>query len=325
LSDTLTATRTDGESLAANIEGKAARVEVLQQQLASLTGELKMARRNLDEAETHSRAQDEAIGEERARTAVLAGQLETLEEALATARQDQSQKDRQLQDIDTSAAELAASLLAADEELKDIRDDRERLATELEARDADIASLESKVTELLEQGEATASEVVRQQATISELEAELENKARNLQETAQDLGQIGDLEARIIELDGRMSRSLDAQDSGDDEDPAITRVMVSIGNDKTVKYPLYKSTMTIGRSAESDIQICRQYISRQHAKLCTDQGNTYIEDLGSKNGVRVNASRIKRHRLRNGDLVDLGKIQFKFIDLPTHDAAEGNA
>ena len=153
-----------------------------------------------------------------------------------------------------------------------------------------------------------------------------------------DLGRIGDLEVRIKKLDTLMSRTLEPGDEPDDaspgiaveadwagKDPQITQIMVAMGTERTMKYPLYKSTMTIGRASDSDIQIRRQYISRHHAKLCTENGDTFIEDLGSKNGVLVNAAPVTRHRLRNGDLVDLGQIQFKFIDLLAHSASEGSA
>ena len=130
-----------------------------------------------------------------------------------------------------------------------------------------------------------------------------------------DLARIGELEARIRELDSMMPRSLQPETAQTDAEREITRVMVATSGERALKYPLYKSTMTIGRSADSDIQIRRQYISRHHARLCTEKGDTYIEDLGSKNGVLVNASPITRKRLRNGDVVDLGTMQFKFIDL----------
>jgi len=318
LSETLNATRTDGDSLAATVDQKAAQIEDLQQQLQTMAGELKIARHNLDEAETHAVAQEEFISEERARTAALTGQLETLENELATAHESLSAEDRRMADVDASAAELAAALMAADEELKELRDDRRSLGKELKARDEEITRLDARVTELQAQHVATESEFARQQAMISDLEVELQRKVESLEQVGQGLDRIGELEARIMQLDSMMSRTLDARDDGQDSYGGITRVMVSVGSERAVKYPLFKATMVIGRSADSDIQIRRQYISRHHARLCTEHGDTYIEDLDSKNGVLVNASRITRHLLRNGDLVDLGKMQFKFIDLATH-------
>ena len=47
----------------------------------------------------------------------------------------------------------------------------------------------------------------------------------------------------------------------------------------------------------------------------TDENGTTIEDLGSKNGVRVNARPVRRHQLTNGDIVNLGEFEFRYVDL----------
>lgn len=325
LSDALKATRTDGESLVASIADKAARVEDLQQQLTVVNSDLKAARRSMAETEALALAKDETLGEERARAAELTGQLESLEEELTAARQELSDRSRKLAELDSSAAELASALQAADDELRGMREDRDKLITELESRDSEIESLNQQVTQLEEERATADAEIKLQQARISDLEAELQNKTESLSNMGRDIERINHLETRMRELDAMMSRSLDTETNRPEPKREITRVMVATGGERAVKYPLYKTTMTIGRSSDSDIQIRKQYISRHHAKLCTEKGDTFIEDLGSKNGVLVNASPVTRHRLQNGDVVDLGQMQFKFIDLLTHDGSEGNA
>ena len=41
-------------------------------------------------------------------------------------------------------------------------------------------------------------------------------------------------------------------------------------------------------------------------------GKTVIEDLNSTNGTYVNGQRISRRTLKDGDLVMLGKTEFRF-------------
>ena len=74
--------------------------------------------------------------------------------------------------------------------------------------------------------------------------------------------------------------------------------------------------MTIGRGPENDIQVANEFMSRVHARIVSDANGAAIEDLNSRNGLVVNSKKIGcPHQLRNGDLVSLGKMQFKFIDL----------
>jgi len=106
---------------------------------------------------------------------------------------------------------------------------------------------------------------------------------------------------------------------------AVNRLLVVISGGQRLKYPLFKDSMTIGRSPENDIQVATQFVSRVHARLTSDSRGATIEDLNSRNGVVVNSRKVSKKRLRNGDLIALGKVQFKFIDLMEDDSGEGQA
>jgi diguanylate cyclase (GGDEF)-like protein len=55
-------------------------------------------------------------------------------------------------------------------------------------------------------------------------------------------------------------------------------------------------------------------VSRHHAKLRVDGTRITVEDMGSTNGTIVNDEHIEDlHRLRNGDMVKIGRTIFKFI------------
>jgi hypothetical protein len=144
-------------------------------------------------------------------------------------------------------------------------------------------------------------------------------------------------ESRILELEAKLdalqSISSVFEESGerpelfqrDDSRPYVNRLIVNMNGDETLKYPLSKNIMTIGREPHNDIHIRSRYISRFHARIVSDQDGSIIEDLDSRNGVAVNANKARRQVLRSGDLIDLGRVQLKFIDLMEGSADEGSA
>jgi pSer/pThr/pTyr-binding forkhead associated (FHA) protein len=69
---------------------------------------------------------------------------------------------------------------------------------------------------------------------------------------------------------------------------------------------------TIGRTPDNDLQIDTKFISRHHAVILAAPAHTIIEDLNSTNGIMVNGRRIRRQPLRDGDMVSIGKTQFRF-------------
>lgn len=96
---------------------------------------------------------------------------------------------------------------------------------------------------------------------------------------------------------------------------ANSRLLVFVDADPPIKYPLYKAVMTVGRSETADIRVDGDYISRVHARITThEDGAVTVEDVASKNGIRVNGQEVKTHALRHGDVLSLGKLHFTFID-----------
>ncbi|MFB0936545.1 MAG: FHA domain-containing protein [Propionivibrio sp.] len=76
---------------------------------------------------------------------------------------------------------------------------------------------------------------------------------------------------------------------------------------------LTKERMTIGRRPTNDIQIDNLAISGEHAAVVTILNDSFLEDLNSTNGTLVNSQPIKKHFLKNGDVVELGKYKLKYI------------
>lgn len=78
-------------------------------------------------------------------------------------------------------------------------------------------------------------------------------------------------------------------------------------------FALDKERITIGRRPGNDIHIDNLAISGQHAAITLIGKDAFLEDLGSTNGTLVNGKPVSKHILQNGDVIELGKYQLKFI------------
>jgi diguanylate cyclase (GGDEF)-like protein len=86
------------------------------------------------------------------------------------------------------------------------------------------------------------------------------------------------------------------------------------GPDIGKRTPLSKKTYVVGRDAEVDLVISRSSVSRQHSQLVQDDdGEWWVQDMGSTNGTFVNEERITRKRLLDGDQIRFGDAIFKFL------------
>jgi pSer/pThr/pTyr-binding forkhead associated (FHA) protein len=105
-----------------------------------------------------------------------------------------------------------------------------------------------------------------------------------------------------------------AKANGHDGPQKAARLLVYMDAAHPIKYPLYKDVMTIGRSESADIQIDGEFISRIHARIVCKDGDSIIEDVGSKNGFKINSEPLARGTLNHGDVIAIGKLRFTFVD-----------
>jgi DNA-binding winged helix-turn-helix (wHTH) protein len=83
------------------------------------------------------------------------------------------------------------------------------------------------------------------------------------------------------------------------------------------QFLLAEGATTIGRGADAVIQIDAGGVSRLHARVVTGNGESWIEDLGSKNGTFVGGARIERARLlTDGDEIRVGPAVLTFSVAP---------
>jgi len=70
----------------------------------------------------------------------------------------------------------------------------------------------------------------------------------------------------------------------------------------------------IGRDETADIVFKDDLVSRRHVKFRRDWAGTHVEDLGSRNGIKVNKKKVNRKTIKDGDEVEVGNIRLLYVD-----------
>jgi pSer/pThr/pTyr-binding forkhead associated (FHA) protein len=92
-------------------------------------------------------------------------------------------------------------------------------------------------------------------------------------------------------------------------------LLVKSGFYEGLEVPLEGAQTVIGRGRSADIVLAEATISREHAAIGRSAEGWYVEDLGSTNGSYANGGRIKRHSLKPGDEIVLGRLAIE-VTLP---------
>ncbi len=75
-------------------------------------------------------------------------------------------------------------------------------------------------------------------------------------------------------------------------------------------------SLVLGRDSSCGLVISDMTVSRKHARLFKQNGNWWVEDLGSKNGVRLNGEKIESEipaRLPKKAIIRFGAAEFSFF------------
>lgn len=92
------------------------------------------------------------------------------------------------------------------------------------------------------------------------------------------------------------------------------KLILSLNNSVLGEFPLEKERIILGRKPENDIQVDNLAVSGQHAAIITILNDSFLEDLDSTNGTYVNGKLVKKHALKNGDVITIGKHELKYVN-----------
>ncbi|HLT29801.1 MAG TPA: FHA domain-containing protein [Myxococcaceae bacterium] len=72
--------------------------------------------------------------------------------------------------------------------------------------------------------------------------------------------------------------------------------------------------LLVGRDPSAEIRLTDDLVSRRHAKLRRDLAGVHVEDLDSRNGIKVNKRKTRRRTLKDRDEVEIGAARLLFVD-----------
>lgn len=96
----------------------------------------------------------------------------------------------------------------------------------------------------------------------------------------------------------------------------------SSGSFQGQRLALKRTNATLGRDEECDIWLDDEAASRYHAELVWMEGQSYLVDRGSMNGVLLNRERVQGSvPIRTNDMIEIGSQRFLFILAEQHKIA----
>ena len=121
-------------------------------------------------------------------------------------------------------------------------------------------------------------------------------------------------ELQWVEYAARTFSQLSARsdDTASQEQPPVGRLVLTLKGATVSEAYLVPGRLVMGRTSDNDLQIESKYVSRHHAQIVTTAEGSWVEDLNSTNGVFVRGKRIRRYRLQEGDVVQLGMHELTY-------------
>jgi len=91
-------------------------------------------------------------------------------------------------------------------------------------------------------------------------------------------------------------------------------VLLGLENADEKRFHLDKDLMTLGKSRFADIGVKGFFVSKIQARIVKDKDNFLLVNVGRSNRTKVNGASIRRERLKNDDLVQVGRSIFRFVE-----------
>lgn len=98
--------------------------------------------------------------------------------------------------------------------------------------------------------------------------------------------------------------------------PEPGRYLAIEAGDEAVVIPVEAPVTRLGRSTTADVHLDDPTVSRRHALLVLRGDDVVVLDDRSMNGTWVNGERVPEAVLHDGDVVELGAVRLRFLDVP---------
>jgi pSer/pThr/pTyr-binding forkhead associated (FHA) protein len=129
-------------------------------------------------------------------------------------------------------------------------------------------------------------------------------------------------ENQLIELDGTMVLNTKKQKQLLEKDKKAREasqtaggsVLLGEANAQDRQYALNKPVVTLGRAKYVNIPTKGFLLSKIQAKIVKEKDDFMLVNLGRKGKTKVNGETVQKCRLKNDDLIEVGKSVFRFIE-----------
>jgi pSer/pThr/pTyr-binding forkhead associated (FHA) protein len=109
----------------------------------------------------------------------------------------------------------------------------------------------------------------------------------------------------------------------------VSRRLIVSGGSRPLELQMV-GTLMVGRDPACEIsEQTDPLLSRRHAAFIAGARDVVVRDLGSRNGILVNGVKMPESILANGDVVQIGHLQVRYVDevgpfrdLPPRDSAD---
>ncbi|ATB36539.1 adenylate cyclase [Cystobacter fuscus] len=106
------------------------------------------------------------------------------------------------------------------------------------------------------------------------------------------------------------------------------QLTIAEGKEAGKEFVFEQDSVLIGRVAECDVVLYDAGISRRHCRIFAEEGQYYVEDMGSSNGTRVNGTLVpvkEKQVLDEGAQLSLGPVVFVFKPVAEESTSPGSA
>ena len=255
-------------------------------------------------------------------------------EAISAANQsfEDENLDVELRDANDKVSELSSELRSRTETMNSIQRELDRLKEfssfleeEVQSGKKVISDVTDELISVRTEQNDVSEQLMRREKQIARLRDKLAEKDAFINEFARQVDMASSSDGR----EHLRSHQVDSNTQADNADlraDALSknghsqlsrlRMLVARHGNKGTTYPILSGGISLGTSAENDVQLEDAFVSYRHASITETAAGCVLKDLGSSNGTWINQRRAKWQVLRDGDLIDIGPLRFEFIDKP---------
>ena len=96
-------------------------------------------------------------------------------------------------------------------------------------------------------------------------------------------------------------------------DIKVAKILMKQQDKVIAKFPIDKEFLNIGRKTDNDIALDDKLVSRYHAQIFTNNGNSFLRDMNSTNGTFIQEKQVDLQLLSDGMSFEIGSYTFIFI------------